>query len=111
MVTNGTLGFSMDTSQNVTLFFLAGSGSRAVNASAAGVLSASSDSSLKKEAVGTPIPGLAEILKIQPKAYQWLDDIAIRGKKAAVEIGFRRLSGADYSFRCTERQQGTVWFL
>ena len=67
---------------------LAGSGSRAVNADASGNLSAASDSSLKQEDKGAPIPGLKEILKITPRAYKWLSDIENRGDEAATEIGF-----------------------
>lgn len=72
----------------VTITNLAGTGSRAVNASATGVLSAASDSRLKQEVKTAPIPGLAEIMLLEPKAYQWLDDIEKRGEGAAVEIGF-----------------------
>ena len=72
----------------MTIANLAGSGSRAVNADANGVLSAASDSRLKQEVPDAEIPGLAEILKIFPKAYKWLSDIDRRGENAAVEIGF-----------------------
>ncbi len=71
----------------VTITNLAGSGSRAVNADAAGALSAASDSRLKTE-VSAPLPGLKEILQIQPKAYKWNKDIEQRGEEAATEIGF-----------------------
>ena len=67
---------------------LAGTGSRAVNADASGNLSAASDSSLKQEDKGVPLPGLKEILKITPRAYKWLADIENRGDEAATEIGF-----------------------
>ena len=72
----------------VTIANLAGSGSRAVNASATGVLSAASDSRLKEEVPEAPLPGLAEIMQLEPRAYKWLDDIEKRGEDAAVEIGF-----------------------
>lgn len=72
----------------VTIANLAGSGSRAVNASATGVLSAASDSRLKQEVPEAPIAGLAEIMQLRPVAYKWLDDIANRGDDAAVELGF-----------------------
>lgn len=71
----------------ITFANLAGSGSRAVNADASGNLSAASDSRLKTE-VEAPIPGLSEILKLEPKAYKWNSDIEQRGEQAAVEIGF-----------------------
>jgi hypothetical protein len=67
---------------------LAGVGSRAVNADASGSLSAASDSRLKKEVFGTKLPGLKEVMKLEPKAYKWLDDIKKRGEKAAIEVGF-----------------------
>jgi len=76
------------TSSGLTVASLAGSGSRAVNANAAGLLSASSDSRLKQEVTTATLPGLAEVLKIQPKAYKWLEDIKVRGADAAVEVGF-----------------------
>jgi hypothetical protein len=72
----------------VTIANLAGVGSRAVNASATGVLSAASDSSLKEEVTDAHIAGLAEILQIHPKMYRWKDDIANRGDNAAIELGF-----------------------
>ena len=75
-------------SSGVTIATLAGTGSRSVNASAAGLLSAASDASLKEEVVGAHIAGLAEILQIHPKMYRWKDDIANRGNEAAVELGF-----------------------
>ena len=85
-------GSSTDTmlinSSGVTIATLAGSGSRTVNASAAGLLSAASDASLKEEVVGAHIAGLAEILQIHPKMYRWKDDIANRGDEASVELGF-----------------------
>jgi len=79
---------SIDSSGGVTIAGLAGSGSRAVNASAAGLLSAASDASLKEEVVGAHIAGLDEILQIHPKMYRWKDDIANRGENASVELGF-----------------------
>ena len=73
---------------NATISSLAGIGSRTVTASATGLLSAASDSSLKTEITSANIPGLAEILQIHPKAYKWNSDIARRGDDAAIEIGF-----------------------
>jgi hypothetical protein len=67
---------------------LAGSGSRTVTADASGVLSASSDSSLKQEDKEYNIEGLSQILQLTPRAYKWLNDIEIRGEEAATEIGF-----------------------
>ena len=78
----------IDSSGGVTIAGLAGAGSRAVNASAAGLLSAASDASLKEEVVGANIAGLNEILQIHPKMYRWKDDIANRGENASVELGF-----------------------
>ena len=75
-------------SGTVMISNLAGAGSRAVNASAAGVLSAASDSRLKQEVPEASIAGLAEIMQLRPVAYKWLDDIANRGDEAAVELGF-----------------------
>jgi len=72
----------------ITITNLSGTGSRAVNASATGVLSAASDSRLKQEVTTVTIPGLAEVMQLEPKAYKWLDDIEKRGDEAAVEIGF-----------------------
>lgn len=86
--TNGTERLRIDSSGGVTIAGLAGTGSRAVNASAAGLLSAASDASLKEEVVGAHIAGLAEILQIHPKMYRWKDDIANRGDQASVELGF-----------------------
>jgi hypothetical protein len=71
-----------------TFSSLAGSGSRTVTADASGTLSASSDSSLKKEDKEYKIQGLSEILQLQPRAYKWLNDIEIRGEEATTEIGF-----------------------
>ena len=79
---------AIDSSGGVTIAGLAGAGSRAVNASAAGLLSAASDASLKEEVVGASIAGLNEILQIHPKMYRWKDDIANRGENASVELGF-----------------------
>jgi hypothetical protein len=95
-VTNHPLSFTtnnierlrIDSSGGVTIAGLAGAGSRAVNASAAGLLSAASDASLKEEVVGAHIAGLNEILQIHPKMYRWKDDIANRGENASVELGF-----------------------
>jgi hypothetical protein len=86
--TSGTERLRIDSSGGVTIAGLAGSGSRAVNASAAGLLSAASDASLKEEVVGAHIAGLDEILQIHPKMYRWKDDIANRGENASVELGF-----------------------
>ena len=86
--TNGTNRLSINSSGDVTITDLAGTGSRAVNASATGLLSAASDASLKEEVIGAHIAGLAEILQIHPKMYRWKDDIANRGNEAAVELGF-----------------------
>jgi hypothetical protein len=86
--TVGTERLRIDSSGGVTIAGLAGAGSRAVNASAAGLLSAASDASLKEEVVGAHIAGLHEILQIHPKMYRWKDDIANRGDEASVELGF-----------------------
>jgi hypothetical protein len=86
--TSWTERLRIDSSGGVTIAGLAGSGSRAVNASAAGLLSAASDASLKEEVVGAHIAGLDEILQIHPKMYRWKDDIANRGDEASVELGF-----------------------
>ncbi len=86
--TTNTERVRIDSSGGVTIAGLAGSGSRAVNASAAGLLSAASDASLKEEVVGAHIAGLNEILQIHPKMYRWKDDIANRGDEASVELGF-----------------------
>jgi hypothetical protein len=86
--TSGTERMSIGTSGVVTIANLAGAGSRAVNASATGVLSAASDSRLKQEVPEAPIAGLAEIMQLRPVAYKWLGDIANRGDEAAVELGF-----------------------
>jgi len=85
---NSTERLRIDSSGGVTIAGLAGSGSRAVNASAAGLLSAASDASLKEEVVGAHIAGLDEILQIHPKMYKWKDDVANRGDEASVELGF-----------------------
>jgi hypothetical protein len=85
--TNGSRAMRIGSTQVITMDNLAGSGSRAVNANASGVLSAASDSRLKHEVIA-PIPGLAEIMQLEPRAYKWIDDIEKRGENAAVEIGF-----------------------
>ena len=72
----------------VGIFNLAGAGSRTVTAGSGGVLAAASDSRLKQEVPTAPIPGLAEIMRLEPRAYKWLDDIENRGEDASVEIGF-----------------------
>jgi len=86
--TTNTRAIRIGPTQTVTMDNLAGTGSRAVNASATGVLSAASDSRLKHEVEDAIIPGLAEIMQLKPRAYQWLDDIEKRGENASVEIGF-----------------------
>lgn len=86
--TSGTERMSIGTGGVVTITNLAGAGSRAVNASATGVLSAASDSRLKQEVPEASIAGLAEIMQLRPVAYKWLDDIENRGDEAAVELGF-----------------------
>jgi hypothetical protein len=83
-----TVRMVLEASGNLQVSNLAGSGSRTVTAGATGILSASSDSSLKQEVIDAPIAGLAEILQIEPKAYKWLDDIERRGDEAAIELGF-----------------------
>jgi hypothetical protein len=85
---NGGEKMGLSSSGTLRVNSLAGSGSRTVTADASGNLSASSDSSLKKEDKSYQIEGLAEILKLQPRAYKWLNDIEIRGEKAVTEIGF-----------------------
>lgn len=87
-----------DGQQNIRAFFdntgamtignLAGVGSRAVNADANGKLSAASDARLKQEVPDAKLPGLAEVMQLRARAYRWLDDIHLRGDKAAVEVGF-----------------------
>ena len=86
--TNGVGRLTINSTGTITIADLAGTGSRTVTASATGVLSAASDSSLKQEVTDAHIAGLAEIMQVQPKAYKWLDDIAARGDDAAVELGF-----------------------
>jgi hypothetical protein len=82
------LNLTISSTGNITIADLAGSGSRTVNASPTGVLSAASDSRLKEEVPTAPLPGLAEIMQLEPRAYKWIDDIEKRGEAAAVEIGF-----------------------
>lgn len=72
----------------VTMTNLAGAGSRAVNADASGNLSATSDSRLKQEVSDSKLPGLNEVLQLQPRSYKWLKDIEQRGENAAIEVGF-----------------------
>lgn len=86
--TSPAIEMSIDNAGTVLMTSLAGTGSRAVNASATGVLSAASDESLKVEEKKAAIPGLSEIMKLKPRAYRWKEDIKNRGKNAAVEIGF-----------------------
>ena len=88
LYTSGTARFNISNTGVVTINNLAGTGSRTVTADASGQLSASSDASLKQEVVGAAIPGLAEIMQVQPRAYKWLSDIDARGDDAATEIGF-----------------------
>jgi hypothetical protein len=71
----------------IALSSLAGSGSRTVTADASGILSAASDIRLKT-LVPAEIPGLNEVMSLQPKAYKWNSDIDKRGDSAAMEIGF-----------------------
>ena len=86
--TGSTTYFYVTSSGVFTIGNLSGGGSRTVNASANGTLSAASDSRLKQEDLTAPIPGLSEILKLRPVAYKWLDDIARREENATTEIGF-----------------------
>jgi hypothetical protein len=72
----------------VSIFDLAGTGSRTVTAGSGGGLLATSDSRLKEEVPAAPLPGLAEIMQLEPRAYKWIDDIEKRGEDAAIEIGF-----------------------
>jgi len=92
VITTGTGGgverLRISSAGVVTIANLAGTGSRAVNASAAGVLSAASDLSLKEIIAGEHIAGLSEILQINPRVYKWKEDIAIRGENATKELGF-----------------------
>ena len=83
-----SLAIQCNSAQVITMPNLAGAGTRAVNANAAGELSAASDSRLKQEVEGQTLPSLAEVMKLEVKAYKWLDDINLRGDEAAVEIGF-----------------------
>jgi hypothetical protein len=83
-----SLAIECNSAQAITLPNLAGTGTRAVNANASGTLSAASDSRLKQEVEGQILPSLAEVMKLEVKAYKWLDDINVRGADAAVEIGF-----------------------
>jgi len=86
--TSGTERMNIGSTGAVTIANLAGAGSRTVTANASGVLAAASDSRLKHEVTDAPIPGLAEVMQLEPRAYQWIDDIENRGENAAVEIGF-----------------------
>jgi hypothetical protein len=85
---SGSTRMTISSAGVVTIANLAGSGSRAVSANPAGDLVITSDSRLKQEVPTAPIPGLAEVMRLEPKAYKWLDDIENRGDNAAVEIGF-----------------------
>jgi hypothetical protein len=73
---------------SLTVLGLAGTGSRTVTVGSGGLLAAASDSRLKQEVPTAQIPSLAEIMRLEPKAYKWIDDIEKRGENAAVEIGF-----------------------
>jgi hypothetical protein len=89
IVTAGVKALQLTVTTGAATFSsLAGAGSRAVNADASGTLSAASDSRLKQEVLDYKVEGLAEILKMQPRAYKWLSDIENRGENAATEIGF-----------------------
>ena len=59
-----------------------------VTSNASGVLSISSDGRLKTESLTTKIPGLAEVLKLIPRAYQLNSDIEVFKEKAPIELGF-----------------------
>jgi hypothetical protein len=74
--------------RTVSLYSLSGSGTVNVQANNSGTLIISSDSSLKQEDTNHKVEGLAEILKLIPRAYKWLDDIEERGEEAATELGF-----------------------
>ena len=87
-VTASTERMRIGSTGAVTIANLAGAGSRTVTAGSGGVLAAASDSRLKQEVPTAPIPGLAEIMRLEPRAYKWLDDIENRGEDASVEIGF-----------------------
>lgn len=86
--TNGVQRLTISSAGVVVITNLAGTGTRTVSASSGGTLSAASDSRLKQEVPEAPIPGLAEVMRLVPRAYKWLDDIEARGDNAAVEIGF-----------------------
>lgn len=88
LVTNNVDRLTVGNTGIVVISNLAGSGTRTVTATASGTLAAASDSRLKQEVPTSPIPGLAEIMQLEPRAYKWLDDIENRGEDAAVEIGF-----------------------
>lgn len=87
-LTNGAERMRIDSSGAITISNLAGTGSRTVTASSAGLLAAASDSRLKQEVPNAAVPGLAEVLQLRPVAYKWLDDIEKRGDEATVEVGF-----------------------
>lgn len=87
-ITSAAWRFYISETGTVAIQNLAGSGSRAVNADANGFLSAASDSRLKQEAKNVSLPGLAEVLQLQPKAYKWLKDIEQRKENAVTEVGF-----------------------
>jgi len=86
--TASTERMRIDSSGAVTIANLAGAGTRTVTATSTGVLAAASDSRLKQEVPEAHIAGLAEIMRLRPVAYKWLDDIEKRGDQAAVELGF-----------------------
>lgn len=67
---------------------LVGTGVRSVTCTALGAIQAASDERLKTRVFEEPLPGLVEVLQLQPRAYKWNDDIENRGDDAAIEIGF-----------------------
>jgi hypothetical protein len=67
---------------------LVGTGVRSVTCTALGAIQAESDERLKTRVFEEPLPGLVEVLQLQPRAYKWNDDIENRGDDAAIEIGF-----------------------
>jgi len=78
---NSTNSLSLVINNNRTIAFdNYGSGTLTTNAN--GLISVSSDSSLKNEVV-KDLPGLSEVLKLNPKAYTWKNEDPPR-----VEIGF-----------------------
>ena len=88
LYTSNTERFVINPSGAVSIYNLVGTGTRTVTVNSAGQLGVSSDASLKQEVTNVSLPGLAEIMQVQPRAYKWLSDIEIRGADAAIEIGF-----------------------